>query len=226
VAAFIVFEGPEGGGKTSQAKALASWLDARGYPTLLTREPGGTELGNQIRQILLPTSTVAITARTETLLYSAARAQLVTEVIRPALEQNQVVVSDRFGHSTLAYQGFGRGLEVATVAAVVEFATGGLKPDLCILMDLEPGLGLERKRGAFLAGGVEEWNRFEEEELSFHRKVRNGYLRMVENDPSAWLVLDASLPFQTLHDRITRAVSILLDRERSYGGRRSKGRGS
>lgn len=212
--AFVVFEGPEGGGKSSQARALATKLADQGYPILLTREPGGTELGNAIREILLSPASISISARSEALLYSASRAQLVEEVVRPALEEGQVVVSDRFSYSTVAYQGYGRGLEVEAVAAVVRFATDNLEPDLCILLDLEPRLGLERKRGVFLAGGVGEWNRFEEEEIAFHQRVREGYLQMAREDPERWLVLEASLPFETVQDRIMEAVSILLDRKR------------
>ncbi|MHB8991535.1 MAG: dTMP kinase [Chloroflexota bacterium] len=212
--AFLVFEGPEGGGKSSQARALAEKLTQAGYSVVLTREPGGTRLGDDIRQILLPATGVPISSRSETLLYCASRAQLVEEVIGPALDRDQVVVSDRFSYSTIAYQGCGRGLDVESLTAVVGFATGGLQPDLCILLDLDPRVGLERKRGDFLAGGTEEWNRFEEEELAFHQRVREGYLRMVKSDPDRWLVLDASLPFETLQDRIMDTVSILLDRKR------------
>lgn len=212
--AFLVFEGPEGGGKSSQARALAGRLDQMGYPVVLTREPGGTSLGDAIRQILLPASPLSISPRSEALLYSASRAQLVEEVIRPALERGQVVVSDRYSFSTIAYQGYGRGLGAEAVAEVVEFGTCGLYPDLVILLDLDPRLGLERKRGELLAGVVEEWNRFEEEELAFHQRVREGYLALAASDPGRWVVLDASLPFETLQDRIMREVSTLLGRRR------------
>jgi len=211
--AFVVLEGPEGGGKSSQARALVAGLAAGGYPALLTREPGGTELGDALRQILLPASPIAISARSEVLLYCASRAQLVEEVIRVALDQGQVVVSDRFGYSTLAYQGYGRGLDPRQLEAVVEFATGGLQPDLCLLLDLLPETGLARKHNLLLAGESAEWNRFEEEELAFHQRVREGYIQMARAEPNRWLVLDASLPFETLHDRITHEVSILLDRK-------------
>ena len=212
--AFLVFEGPEGGGKSSQARALAAQLTSAGYPVVFTREPGGTALGDAIRQILLHATSVAISPRSEVLLYSASRAQLVEEVIRPALEQGQVVISDRFSYSTIAYQGYGRGLGVEPVASVVRFATGDLTPDLVVLLDLEPRVGLERKRGDYLAGSTEEWNRFEEEELAFHQRVREGYLQMAKADPDRWLVLDASLPFEALQAKIMETVSILLDRKR------------
>lgn len=211
---FIVLEGPEGGGKTSQARALAARLTEAGMAVLLTREPGGTELGKMIREIVLPASSTPISARGEALLYSASRAQLIEEVVAPALAAGQLVVSDRFSYSTIAYQGYGRGLDLEETVAVTRFATGGLQPDLCLLLDLPPEEGILRKRGAFLAGGTEEWNRFEEEEIAFHQRVREGYLKMAQSDPERWRVLDASLPFQELQDRIAREVSILLDRER------------
>lgn len=212
--AFVVLEGPEGAGKTSQARALAARLSGAGYPTVLTREPGGTELGKLIRDIVLPSTSVSISPRSEVLLYNASRAQLVEEVVRPALERGQVVVSDRYGYSTIAYQGYGRGLDVEKVASVVSFATDGLEPDLCILLDISPQDGLARKCGALLAGDVEEWNRFEQEEMEFHRRVRGGYLRIAQADPDRWVVLDGSLPFETLQDRIIQEVSSLLDRKR------------
>ncbi len=210
----MVLEGPEGGGKTSQTKALAAGLAGMGYPSVFTREPGGTRLGAAIRDIVLPTSDVAISARSELLLYCASRAQLIEEVVRPALDRDQVVVSDRFGYSTIAYQGYGRGLDPAAVRDVVQFSTGGLEPDLCILLDLAPQAGLERKQGLYLAGSVAEWNRFEEEEIAFHQRVREGYLEMARSDPGRWVVLDAGLPFEALHDRIMDEVSALLERRR------------
>jgi dTMP kinase len=211
--AFIVLEGPEGGGKTSHARALALKLTEAGYPTVLTREPGGTELGNIIRELLLATGSAGVSARGEVLLYCAARAQLVEEVLTPNLEQGQVVVSDRFSYSTIAYQGHGRGLDLGAISATVDFATGGLEPDLCFLLDLPPRVGLERKRGVFLTGATEEWNRFEEEEISFHERVRDAYLQMAGEDRERWVLLDASLPFGELQDRIVGAVYSLLARK-------------
>lgn len=211
---FLVLEGPEGGGKTSHARALANKIAEAGCRTVLTREPGGTGLGDVIRGIVLPASSVPISPRSEALLYCASRAQLVDEVVRPALEEGQVVISDRYSFSTIAYQGYGRGLDVRMLTAATRFSTSGLKPDLCILLDLSPRVGLERKRGAFLAGGVDEWNRFEQEEVAFHQRVRNGYLQLARSDPARWVVLDATLPFDTLQDRITEEVFFLLYRKR------------
>ena len=138
-------EGPEGGGKTSQARALAARLGEAGMAVLLTREPGGTELGKMIREIVLPATSTPISARSEVLLYSASRAQLIEEVVTPALAAGQLVVSDRFSYSTIAYQGYGRGLDLEGTAAVTRFATGGLEPDLCLLLDLPPEEGIRPK---------------------------------------------------------------------------------
>ena len=218
---FLVLEGPEGAGKTSHARVLASRLTDAGFATVLTREPGGTELGCAVRSLVLPASSVPISARSEVFLYCAARAQLVEEVIRPALQLGQVVVSDRFGYSTIAYQGYGRGLDVETVTSVVRFSTDGLEPDLCILLDLDPEIGLQRKRGVLLAGGTGEWNRFEQETITFHRRVREGYLQMAGADPERWLVLDASLPFETLQDRIMQRVLALQSRAKACARRPS-----
>ncbi|HEX9016680.1 MAG TPA: dTMP kinase [Chloroflexota bacterium] len=211
--AFVVFEGPEGGGKTSQARALASGLEGMGYSTVLTREPGGTSLGSAVRDIVLPESSISISPRSEVLLYCASRAQLVEEVIKPALARGEVVVSDRFGYSTIAYQAYGRGLDVASVTEVVRFATGGIDPDMNVLLDLDPGTGLTRKQGLVLSGNPEEWNRYEQEEVAFHERVRNGYLELARGDPERWVVVDAGLPFGVVQDRIIRVVSALLDRE-------------
>ena len=221
--AFIVLEGPEGGGKTSHARVLAVRLTEAGYPTVLTREPGGTQLGNVIRELVLSTGSASVSARSEALLYCAARAQLVEEVLRPNLEQGQVVVSDRFSYSTIAYQGYGRGLDVNAISSAVSFATGDLEPDLCILLDLPPRVGLERKRGAFLAGGAGEWNRFEEEEISFHERVRDAYLLIAREGGDRWVVFDASLPFQELQDRIVGTVLSLLARKGVSRGRSRQG---
>lgn len=207
---FVALEGPEGGGKTSQARALAADLEAAGYATVFTREPGGTKLGSTIRDVVLPVSSIAISPRSEVFLYCASRAQLVEEVVRPALAEGKVVISDRFGYSTIAYQGYGRGLDVPSISEVVRFATGGLEPDLCLLLDLPVTTGLERKQGLVLSGSPEEWNRFEQEEMAFHQRVRDGYLEMARRDPGRWVVLDAALPFEALHGRIMTVVSALL----------------
>ena len=142
---FITFEGPEGAGKTTQARLLADRLAAAGIQVLLTREPGGTELGNRIRDLVLPASGLPISARAETLLYCVARAQLVEEVLRPALARGEVAIVDRYADSTLAYQAYGRDLDPTDVRAVLDFATNGLRPDLTLLLDLPVDIGLARK---------------------------------------------------------------------------------
>jgi dTMP kinase len=205
---FITLEGPEGGGKTSQAARLAERLRQAGRGCVLTREPGGTPLGDRVREILLPSHGVPIGARSETLLYCAARAQVVDQVILPALRRGDIVVADRFADSTLAYQGFGRQLDLEQVAAVLEFATTGLKPDLTILLDVDVQTGLARKSQL----PNEEWNRFEQEELGFHARVREAFLRLVEREPVRWIVLDARQPFETVAGLIWECVTQRLER--------------
>ena len=181
---FITFEGPEGSGKSSQAQLLFHHLEQAGRRVLLTREPGGTALGDRLRGLLMAAADVAIVPQAEVLLFAAARAQLVAEVIRPGLATGGIVICDRYSDSTLAYQAFGRGLELDAVRRVVDFATAGLVPDLTVLLDLPPEEGLRRK-------GAEPSDRFEREDLAFHRRVREGYLALARRSPARWLVLDA-----------------------------------
>ena len=183
---FITLEGPDGSGKTTQARLLAEWLQGQGYDVVLTREPGGTDIGDQIRAVLHDPCNNAMDARTEILLYSASRAQHVAQQIQPALAGGQVVVSDRYADSTLAYQGYGRGLDLDTLRRITEFATGGLTPDLTLYLDIMPEEGLERRQ---LGGG--EWNRLDAEALEFHQRVRSGYLELIEQEPERWIAVDA-----------------------------------
>jgi len=201
---FLTFEGAEGAGKTTQARRLAERLEALGRPVLLTREPGGTELGDRIRDLVLPASGLAITARAETLLYCAARAQLVETVLRPALDDGLVVIMDRYADSTLAYQAYARGLDQAGVQAVLDFATAGLRPDLTFLLDLPVELGLARKRSQSATG---EWNRFEAETLAFHERVRQAYLTLAQANPTRWSILDASQPAETVAAQVWEATN-------------------
>jgi dTMP kinase len=201
---FVTFEGLEGAGKTTQARRLAERLEALGQPVVLTREPGGTELGDQVRALVLPAGGLAITARAETLLYCVARAQLVESVLRPALARGEVAIVDRYADSTLAYQAAGRGLPFEGVRAVLEFATGGLQPDLTVLLDLPAETGLGRKR-AQAAGNSADWNRFEAEALEFHQHVRAGYLALAGAQPDRWLVVDASSSPQEIAEQIWQA---------------------
>jgi dTMP kinase len=202
LASFITFEGGEGSGKSTQARILLAKLEEQHIPALLTHEPGGTALGDKLRKMLKAEQGTAISPRAELLLFAASRAQLMDELIRPALKQGKVVICDRFIHSTIVYQGCGRGLDGAIVEAANSLATGGLKPDLTILLDIPPEQGLARRRS--LA------DRFELEDLSFHDRVREGYLKTAVAEPGRWLVADASLPKAQIADIIWGRVSQLL----------------
>jgi dTMP kinase len=183
---FITFEGCEGSGKSTQAAALFELLKAEGRDAVLTHEPGGTELGEKITQLLKWGQGEAICALAEVMLFNSSRAELVTRVIKPALAAGKFVVCDRYVDSTLVYQGHGRGLTMSTVRAVNTIAAQGLMPDLTILLDQHADKGMERKRGT-------QPDRFEKEGLDFHRRVRDGYLALAAAEPSRWLVVDASL---------------------------------
>ena len=199
---FITFEGGEGCGKSTQAKLLWRKLCQQNIPAILTYEPGGTALGNEIRKSLKKKRGRLITPQAELLLFAASRAQLVVEVIRPALEEGKIVICDRFTHSTSAYQGYGRGLDLDTVKMVNNLATQNFKPDIAILLDILPEQGLARKRSLK--------DRFELEELSFHRRVREGYLKMAAIEPDRWLVIDASPPKREIAKIVWKKVSQLL----------------
>lgn len=201
---FIVFEGPEGSGKTTQIRLLQSALEQAGKTVLSTREPGGTPIGEQIRQVLHAMDNRAMLPITEALLYSAARAQLVGEVIRPALERGEIVVCDRYAYSTLAYQGDGRGLDWEMIRQLTRWATDGLEPDLVIYLDLDVQEGLQRKR----QDAQGEWNRMDELDVSFHQAVRAAYLRMAEDDRARWLVINALQPVEAVHRQIWARVSM------------------
>lgn len=199
---FITFEGPEGSGKTTQIALLASRLTAKGYDVLATREPGGTAIGDRVRALLLDAAHHEMQAVTEVLLFSAARAQHVYQVIRPHLARGGVVLCDRYADSTLAYQGYGRQLDLPTLRIITAFATGGLWPDLTIYLDLPVELGLQRKRG----GHAEEWNRMEQQTLEFHARVRAGYLEMARAERHRWLVVDAAQPVDGIAGAVAQRV--------------------
>lgn len=184
---FVTLEGPEGSGKTTQAERLRSRLAGTGRSVVLTREPGGTPLGERIRDLLLaPTGGPSHDPRADALLFNAARAQLVADVIRPALDAGAVVLSTRFADSTLAYQGHGGGLPIADLRAIADVATGGLRPAVTVLLDLPVEVGLRRKTG-------DELTRFETEfDLAFHRRVRAGFLDLAAAEPGRWVVVDAT----------------------------------
>mgnify|MGYP001399897771 CR=1 FL=1 len=197
---FITFEGPEGSGKSSQLPALASFLKERGCDVVCTREPGGTKIGDQIRQVLVCMENVELHPRTEILLFQAARAQLVEELILPSLKQGKVVLCDRYGDSTLAYQGYGHGLDQEKLKMMLEFATGGLKPDLTILLDVDVMTGLKRKKAK------DEWNRLDAYEISFHERVREGYHHLAAEDKKRWRVVDASQSMKKVQEEIRQIV--------------------
>lgn len=203
---FITFEGPEGSGKTTQIQLLAAWLREQGQTVLATREPGGTVIGDRVRAILLDSDHREMQAQTEILLFSAARAQIVGQIIRPHLARGGVVLCDRFADSTLAYQGYGRQLDLATLRLITAFATGGLQPDLTFCLDLPVDVGLQRKA----AGAGEEWNRMEQETLAFHGRVRRGYLTLAQAEPARWRVLDATQPVQALQAAMRAEVAARL----------------
>jgi dTMP kinase len=183
---FITLEGPEGSGKSMQICELAEFIRERGFTVLATREPGGTFIGDQIREVIMRMENTMMNPRAEILLFCAARAQIVEEVIRPNLEKGVVVISDRYADSTLAYQGYGHGLDLSILRKILHFATGGLHPDLTLLLDIDVEEGLKRRR---IGGG--EWNRLDAQQLEFHKRVRQGYLEMAKAEPSRWQVVDA-----------------------------------
>lgn len=204
---FVTFEGSEGCGKSTQAKALWRRLLDAGMPAELTYEPGGTPLGDKLRRLLKQEIDENIAPLSELMLFIVCRAELVNKVIRPGLEQGKVVVCDRFADSTLAYQGYGRGLDLKMIEYLNGLATGGIKPDLTILLDLPVGRGLGRK-----AGDVAD--RFESEDIVFHNKVRDGYLKLATREPERWLVIDANLPETEIGEIIWRRVKNLFHRKK------------
>lgn len=208
--AFIVFEGPEGSGKTTQIQRLTDALTNQGQRVVRTREPGGTPIAEQIRAVLHDLRNNAMLPTTEALLYSAARAQHVGQIIRPALKRGDTVICDRYAYSTLAYQGYGHGLDLAMLRTMTDFATGGLHPDLVIYLDLDVNIGLARKRQDHDTGQG-EWNRMDEQDVAFHRRVRQGYLAMAQQDAARWLVVDAAQPIEAVHQQIVSRVRQLLE---------------
>jgi dTMP kinase len=200
---FITFEGSEGCGKSTQAKALWRKLARLGIPVELTHEPGGTALGNQLRCTLKKGRQDKISPLAELFLFAACRIQLVIEVIRPSLQQGKVVICDRFADSTTAYQGYGRGLNLDTIRKINDLATQEIKPDLTILLDIPTQKGLGRKPSATN-------DRFEAEDIAFHNKVRDGYFKLAAGEPERWLVIDATLPrariAKIIWDRVNRLI--------------------
>jgi dTMP kinase len=199
---FITLEGPEGSGKTSQLAPLAEFLRQQGQEVLVTREPGGTPISDQIRGIIMKMDNTAMHPRTEILLFLAARAQLVAQVIRPALEAGKVVICDRYADSTLAYQGYGQGNDLDLLRRLVDFATGGLQPDLTLLLDVDVEDGIRRKQS-----GGSEWNRMDAYTLAFHQRVRQGYLELAHAEPGRWVIVDASQPHTAVQAALRQALA-------------------
>jgi dTMP kinase len=206
LALFIVFEGGEGCGKSTQTRALYRRLSRDGFRAVLTREPGGTRLGEKVRHHLKWTDETRISPLAELFLIATARAQLVSEIIRPELEKGKTVICDRFTPSTLAYQGYGRGLDLDALRAVNDIATDGLFPDLIVLLDTPVEAGLSRKKS-------KERDRFESESLAFHARVRRGYLEMAKADPDGWLVVDGRLSRREIQAVIWERVVPMLRRD-------------
>ena len=203
---FITFEGIEGSGKSLQARLLVDRLRTHGRSALHTHEPGGTPLGDQLRELALLRAELQPVARAEALLMCTSRAQLVETVIRPALQRGDVVVCDRFADSTLVYQGAGRGLDMNALRTVISFATAGLTPDMTMLLDLPVEAGLARK----LAQTGAAWNRFESEAVAFHEQVRGGYRRLAGEEPERWRCFDGQQSPEQLSDEIWRCVATEL----------------
>ena len=197
---FITLEGPEGSGKTGQLEALAEELTRREYSVLKTREPGGTPIGDQIRETILDLENTAMVDRTEALLLQASRAQLVEEVIKPALETGTIVICDRYADSTLAYQGYGYQKDLDSLRKIIDYATGGLKPDLTVLLDIDPEIGLRRRTRAG------NFNRLDALDLAFHQRVRAGYQALVRAEPERWEVIDAGQNFDRVQEDLLAVV--------------------
>jgi len=198
---FITLEGPEGSGKTSHIPHLVEYLREKGYIVFPTREPGGTSISEQIRGILHNLKNAEMHARTETLLYQAARAQIVEQVIKPRLAASEIVISDRYYDSTIAYQGYGHQQDLDQVRALVKYATGGLIPNLTILLDVDVEIGLKRKKQ-----NAVEWNRMDAHEVEFYQRVRAGYLELVKQEPGRWAVVDASQEWEKVQEKLRQTI--------------------
>ena len=214
---FITLEGPDGSGKTLQAGLLAAALRERGLEVVLTREPGGTELGDRLYELLMATGDEEIDPVADALLFNAARAQHVAKVIRPALAAGQVVVSARFADSTMAYQGYGEGVDLETLRRIIGIATGGLAPDRTILLDLPAEVGLRRKT-------PETITRFETSyDLPYHRRVRAGFLELASDDPARWTIIDADRSTDDVFADVLASVINVLGRADGSAGAGASG---
>lgn len=208
---FFAFEGPEGSGKSTQVTLLREALEKDGHAVVAVREPGDTSVGEAVRELLL-NADVDLRPRTETLLFNAARAQLVDTVIRPALAAGRIVLCDRYADSTLAYQGFGLNQDPQALEPLIRYATGGLMPALRIYLDLEPERGLQRHAQAAASSSQRIRDRFHAQDLAFHRAVRAGYHKLIQCQPAGWMVVDALPAPAEVHQRIHACVSQTLAR--------------
>jgi len=198
---FITLEGPEGSGKSSHITPLADAIRQAGYAVVITREPGGTPIGDEIRKTLLNLKNTAMHPTTEILLFQASRAQHVHELILPSIRAGKVVLCDRFADSTMAYQGYGHQTDLEQLAQIIRFATGGLQPDLTLLLDVDIEIGLKRR-----SSDQESWNRLDAKEKAFHQRVRQGYLKMSASQPERWAIVDASQSLEQVQQTLIRVV--------------------
>ena len=204
---FITLEGPEGSGKTSHIPYLVEYLREMGYVVFPTREPGGTSISEQIRDVLHDMKNAEMHPRTETLLYQAARAQIVEQVIKPRLVAGEIVISDRYYDSTIAYQGYGHQQDLDQIRALVKYATGGLTPDLTILLDLDIEVGLKRK-----TQNEVEWNRMDAYTVEFHQRVRHGYLELVRQEPNRWVVVNSEQKWDDVQAELKKMITAGLSK--------------
>lgn len=205
---FITLEGPEGSGKTSHIPYLVEYLREKGYTVFPTREPGGTSISEQIRDILHDIKNVEMHPHTETLLYQAARAQIVEQVIKPRLADGEIVISDRYYDSTIAYQGYGHQQNLDEIRSLVKYATGGLTPDLTILLDLDIEVGLKRK-----TQNEVEWNRMDSYTIEFYQRVRRGYLEMVKQEPKRWVVVNSGQKWDDVQAELKKVILARLKKD-------------
>jgi dTMP kinase len=202
---FITFEGLDGSGKTTQIAQVSAQLRAKGYPVLTTREPGGTLIGDQIRTILNDMKHKNMSPRAELLLFCASRAQIVDEVLRPWLADGGIILCDRFADSTIAYQGYGHGLDIDKLLTIVQFATGGLRPDLTLYLDVPAEISLRRRMNASLFG--EEFNRLDDMELAFYQRVEQGYRDLMRAEPERWISIDATKTPEKVQTAIMKTLN-------------------
>ncbi len=201
---FISFEGIEGTGKTIQSKLLYEYLTKKGYKVILTGEPGGTQIGEKIRELLLSIEHKGMTPLAELLLYNASRAQHIQEVILPAMSKGAIVITDRFTDSTVAYQGYGRGIDLNIINSIKKMVAAGLRPDITILLDLDVEIGLRRNRG------INKTDRLELEDVEFHKRVRNGYLEIAAREPERIKLIDASKSIKQVQKKIIKIITDFL----------------